>query len=335
MSESASAAGTKELASRPAARSMHRFSSSFRPGRGTRRTARRTGGRVGDGGILPYAMIAPLVVFIGVLSFYPTVLTIIEAFFHIDPLSPPDHFAGLGNFSALFTDAQVRQSIENSGWYIVFGVVLIVVLGTAIGLLLRRPFRGRGIILAILILPWALPGVVEGVIWSWIYNPTFGVLNSFLKSLHLIGQYQLFIGSHQIETIFLITLVLVWQITPLAVIIVLAALQSIPNDLYEAASVDGASAGRMAWSITLPLIRPALAIVSVEALVMSLNIFDQVYVLNANAETGASIMSTTYFLTFQDLNFGGGYALSLMATVCTVIISFALFRIIYRKVEFL
>jgi multiple sugar transport system permease protein len=295
--------------------------------------AGRTGGRAG-GGILPYAMIAPLVVFIGVLSLYPTVLTIIEAFFHIDPLLPPDHFAGFGNFSALFTDAQVRQSIENTGWYIVFGVVLIVVLGTVIGLLLRRPFRGRGVILAILILPWALPGVVEGVIWSWIYNPTFGVLNSFLKSLHLIGQYQLFIGSHQIETIFLITLVLVWQITPLAVIIVLAALQSIPNDLYEAASVDGATAGRMTWSITLPLIRPALAIVSVEALVMSLNIFDQVYVLNANAGTGASIMSTTYFLTFQDLNFGGGYALSLLATVCTVIISFALFRIIYRKVEF-
>jgi len=334
MREPAGAAGTKEPAALLAARSTHRFSGSFRPGHGTRRTTRRTAGPAGRGGPLPYAMIAPLVVFIGVLALYPTVLTIIEAFFHIDPLTPPDHFAGFGNFSALFADAQVRQGIENSAWYIVFGVVLIVVLGTAIGLLLRRPFRGRGIILAILILPWALPGVVEGVIWSWIYNPTFGVLNSFLKSLRLIGQYQLFIGSHQIETIFLITLVQVWQITPLAAIIVLAALQSIPNDLYEAASVDGASGGRATWTITLPLIRPALAIVSVEALIMSLNIFDQVYVLNANAGTGASLMSTTYFLTFQDLNFGAGYALSLMATVCTVIISLVIYRIIYRKVEF-
>jgi multiple sugar transport system permease protein len=313
---------------------MRRFSGSFRPGRGARR-GRGGGGRAEGGGrALPYAMIAPLVVSIGVLSLYPTVYTIVEAFFHNDPLTPPDRFVGLGNFRSLFSDAQVRQSIENTGLYIVFGVALIVVLGTAIGLLLRRPFRGRGVLLAILILPWALPGVVEGVIWSWIYNPTFGVLNSFLKSLHLIGQYQLFIGTRQVETIFLIVLVLVWQITPLAAIIVLAALQSIPDDLYEAASVDGASGVRMTWSITLPLIRPALAIVSIEALVMSLNIFDQVYVLNANAGTGSSIMSTTYFLTFQDLNFGGGYALSLMATVCTVIISFALFRIIYRKVEF-
>ena len=109
-------------------------------------------------------------------------LTIIEAFFHSDVLTPPDHFVGFGNFTQLFSNAQVRTSIENTGWYALFGVVFTVAIGTGIGLLLQRPFRGRGIILAIVILPWALPGVVEGVIWSWIYNPTVGVLNSVLKS---------------------------------------------------------------------------------------------------------------------------------------------------------
>lgn len=273
-------------------------------------------------------------VFIGALAIYPTILTVFEAFFHIDPLTPPDHFAGLGNFTALFRNSQVRQSFENTGWYVLFGVVLTVALGTGIGLLLQRPFRGRGIILAIVVLPWALPGVVEGVIWSWIYNPTFGVLNSVLKSLHLIGQYQLFLGSHQVETILLISLVQVWQITPLAALIVLAALQSVPEDLYEGASVDGASWARAIRSITLPLIRPALAIATVEALVMSLNIFDQVYVLNAGATTASSIMSTTYFITFQDLNFGQGYALSLLATVATVVLSAVVIKVLYRKVEY-
>lgn len=287
----------------------------------------------GDG-FLPYAMVAPLVVFIGALAIYPTVLTVIEAFVHIDPLTPPDHFVGFGNFKDIFANAQVRQSLENTGWYALFGVALTVTLGTCTALLLQRPFRGRGLMLAIVVLPWALPGVVEGVIWSWIYNPTVGVLDSVLKSLHLIGQYVLFIGSHQVETILLISLVQVWQITPLAALIVLAALQSVPDELYEGAAVDGAPWHRVVRSITLPLVRPALAIATVEALVMSLNIFDQVYVLNANATTGASIMSATYFITFQDLNFGEGYALSLLATVITVVLAVVAVKLIYRKVEY-
>ncbi len=177
-----------------------------------------------------YAMVAPLLVFILALALYPTVLTTIDAFMHIDPLTPPNHFVGFGNFTAIFTNPEIRESFENTGWYVLFGVGLTLVLGTAFGLLLQRRFRGRGIVLAIVILPWALPGVVEGVIWSWIYDPTFGVLNSVLKSLHLISQYQLFIGTRHIESILLTSLVQVWQITPLATLLVLASLQSIPGE---------------------------------------------------------------------------------------------------------
>ncbi len=118
--------------------------------------------RPGKDGALPYLMIAPLVVFIAALAIYPTVLTIIEAFFHSDVLTPPDHFVGFGNFTELFSSAQVRTSIENTGWYALFGVAFTVAIGTGIGLLLQRPFRGRGIILAIVILPWALPGRGRG-----------------------------------------------------------------------------------------------------------------------------------------------------------------------------
>jgi multiple sugar transport system permease protein len=172
------------------------------------------------------------------------------------------------------------------------------------------------------------------VIWSWIYSPTFGVLNSALKSLRMIGQYQLFIGSHQIETILLISLVQVWQITPLATLLVLAAMQSIPDELYESARVDGAAWYQHITRVTLPLVRPAVAIAMAEALVMSINIFDQVYVLNAAASTGSSLMSQTYFITFQDLNFGQGYALSLFATVATILLSLLILKVVYRKVEY-
>jgi multiple sugar transport system permease protein len=283
---------------------------------------------------LPYAMIAPLLVFICALALYPTIKTAYAAFVHNDALTPPTHFAGFANFQDVFNNSQVRGALLNTGLYVILGVFLSVALGTYFGLLLQRNFRGRGIVLALMVLPWALPPVVEGVIWSWIYDPTFGVLNDTLKTAGVINNYQLWIGTHQLETIFFISLVQVWQITPLAAILVLASLQAIPSELYEAADVDGATSWQSIKRITLPLIRPGLAIAVVQGLVLSLNIFDQVYVLNQGAPTGASLMTETYQITFGNLNFGDGYALSLLATVTTIILSLAAVKIIYRKVEY-
>ena len=303
------------------------------PGRGSavkNQTIRRGAGETA----LPYAMVAPLLVFIGALALYPTIKTAYGAFVHNDALDPPNHFAGFGNFQDVFNNSQVRDSLLNTGIYVIFGVVLSVGLGVFFGLLLQRKFRGRGVVLALMVLPWALPGVVEGVIWSWIYDPTFGVLNSTLKTVGVINNYQLWVGTHQLETIFFISLVQVWQITPLAAILVLASLQSIPSELYEAADVDGATGWQSIKRVTLPLIRPGIAIAVVEGLVMSLNIFDQVYVLNAGATTGSSLMTETYQITFGNLNFGDGYALSLLATVTTIALSLLAVKIIYRKVEY-
>jgi multiple sugar transport system permease protein len=125
----------------------------------------------------------------------------------------------------------------------------------------------------------------------------------------------------------------VWQITPLSALIILAALQAVPPDLYEAARVDGAGAVASFFRISLPLIRPAVAVAVVEALVLSLNIFDQAYILNGIAPLGASAMLQTYVTTFEDLNFGGGYALSLLLTVATALLSLAALAVLYRRTE--
>jgi multiple sugar transport system permease protein len=283
--------------------------------------------------LLPWLLVAPLVVFIAALSFYPTVVTTIEAFFRVSPLDPPTRFDGLGNFRALFANSAVTTSWLNTVVYAVTGVVLSTVLGVAGAVALKRRFRFRGLVLAMVILPWALPAVDEAVIWNWMYDPNFGVINSTLHSLHLIGGYHVFLGLDRWLTVVLIEIVQVWQITPLSLLIVLAALQSIPLDLYEAARVDGAGAWSAFRRVTLPLIRPAIAVAAVQAIVLSLNVFDQVYVLNGNAPLGSSLMLQTYITTFQDLNFGGGYALSLMVTVATVLLSAAAIALIYRRVE--
>jgi ABC-type sugar transport system permease subunit len=283
--------------------------------------------------LLPYILVSPLVVFIGALSFVPTADTTVEAFFRVMPLDPPTKFTGLANFKALFTNSTILTSWVNTAVYVAFGVVLSVVFGTVIAVALRNRFRFRGVILALVILPWALPSVVEAVIWSWIYNPTFGVLNSALHSAHLIGGYHLWLGLDRWLTILLIEVVQVWQITPLSALIILAALQAISPDLYEAARVDGAGAVQSFRRISLPLIRPALAVATVEALVLSLNIFDQVYILNGIAPLGSSVMLQTYITTFENLNFGGGYALSLLVTVATAVLSLAALGLLYRRVE--
>jgi multiple sugar transport system permease protein len=283
--------------------------------------------------MLPYILVSPLVVFIGALSFVPTADTTVEAFFRVMPLDPPTRFIGLGNFRALFANPVILTSWVNTAAYVAIGVVLSVVLGTAIAVALRRKFRFRGVILALIILPWALPAVVEAVIWNWIYNPTFGVMNSALHSVHAIGGYHLWLGLDRWLTVFLIEIVQVWQMTPLSVLIILAALQSVPTDLYEAARVDGASTLQSFRRISLPLIRPAIAVAAVEALVLSLNIFDQVYILNGIAPLGSSVMLQTYVTTFEDLNFGGGYALSLLMTAATALLSMAALALLYRRTE--
>ena len=272
-------------------------------------------------------------VFIAALSFYPTVVTTIEAFFRVSPLDPPTRFTGLGNFRALFANSAITASWLNTVVYMVTGVVLSTVLGVAGAVALRRRFRLRGLVLAMVILPWALPAVDEAVIWNWMYDPNFGVINSTLHSLHLIGGYHVFLGLDRWLTVVLIEIVQVWQITPLSVLIVLAALQAIPLDLYEAARVDGAGPWSAFRRVTLPLIRPAIAVAAVQAIVLSLNVFDQVYVMNGNAPLASSLMLQTYITTFQDLNFGGGYALSLMVTVATVLLSGAALALIYRRAE--
>jgi multiple sugar transport system permease protein len=281
---------------------------------------------------LPYLLVLPVVALVGGLVVLPTVVTTIGAFRQEGGHGIASF--GLGNFTSVFANSETMQQIDNTGLYVLFGVVLSTLFGLAIAVRLREPFRGRGLVLAVVLLPWAIPGVVEGIIWNWIYNPTFGVVDSVLKSLGLANGQSLLLGKDHLLTVFLIELSQVWQITPLSAIIILAGLQQIPRELTEAAQLDGCSRRRIMLRITLPLISTSVAIAAVQAVISSLNIFDQPYVLNGAAPLAAPITLQTYFLAFQDLNFNGAYALALLSTATTLVISVALVRLVGRKVEY-
>ncbi|NMO54556.1 sugar ABC transporter permease [Actinoplanes sp. TBRC 11911] len=283
---------------------------------------------------LPYALVTPLALFIVALALIPAGVTIVQSFYRVQELNPPTVFAGLENFRRLFGDSTIRASMENTGLYVVIGVILSTVLGIVMAVTLQRRFRGRSLLIAVLILPWALPGVVEGIVWTGIWDSNTGLLNSVLNSLHLISDYHVFLGQNRLLTIFAIELVQIWQMTPLSTLLILASLQNIPDELYEAAYLDGSSTWAAFRRITLPLARPGIAIAMVQALIATLNVFDQPYVLNGAAQAGASLTEQTYYVSFQNLDFGEGYALSLLITVATLVIALGVVKLVYRPVEY-
>lgn len=283
--------------------------------------------------LLPYLLIAPVMIFIACLALVPAVFTVVQSFYKVDALDPPTRFDGLGNFTRLANDSAVLGSIANTGLYVVIGVTLSTLIGIGAAVVLQKPFPGRSMVIAVLILPWALPGVVEGILWTGIFDPNAGLINSVTSALHLSDGNAVLLGQNRLLTIALIELVQVWQIAPLSVLLILAVLQLIPDELYEAAQIDGCTPWSAFRRITLPLARPGIAVTMVQAVIATLNVFDQPYVLNGAANTGASVTMQTYFISFQDLDFGKGYALSLMITIVTLVISLLVIRTVYRKVE--
>jgi multiple sugar transport system permease protein len=164
--------------------------------------------------LLAYLLLSPLILFIVILTLYPTGITTVEAFFNVNYLAPQHNFAGLQNFRAVFATGEIRASMVNTLFYTAFGTVLTTFLGVVIALLLRNYSRWRAPILALVILPWALPPAIEALLWANIYDPQFGKLNGVLTALHVIHSYQVWLGGNRWLALALTELVQVWQATP-------------------------------------------------------------------------------------------------------------------------
>jgi ABC-type sugar transport system permease subunit len=268
---------------------------------------------------------------LGVLVFYPLVISVYDSF-HQDYLESPSHtFVGGANYVHIFTDPAFRGAAFNTVYYFLLASVGALLVGMAIALFLHVVGRPRMAFLTIIVLPWAVPGVVSGVLWSFIFNPTNGLLNAVLLDLHLIHHSVIWL-ENPTSAIVCISITLVWQIAPICAVIFLAGMEAIPPVLYEQASVDGSSGWRTFGNITLPLLRPALAIGLLDAGILGLSIFDQVYVLSGYAPASISAVIQIYLYAFQDFQFGFGIAASLVVTVVGLLLSFFYLKVVYREV---
>ena len=219
-------------------------------------------------------------------------------------------FSGFSNYSRMAIDGRFWQSVWNTTLFTVIALTLELVLGVAIALLLHQTFRGRGLLRTIAILPWALPTALIALTWTWIFNDQFGVWNDMLLRLGVINSPVNWLGDPTLALLATIAAD-VWKTTPFVSILLLAGLQSIPNDLYEAHAIDGASPWQSFRRITLPLLLPQILIAMLFRFAQSFGIFDLVQVMTGGGPAGATEMVSLYIYStvMRYLDFGYGAAL--------------------------
>jgi len=232
-------------------------------------------------------------------------------------------FVGLDNYAWLLTDPGWWNAVWNTVVFAAVSVALETVLGLIIALALNAHFRGRGVLRAAVLIPWAIPTVVSAQMWSWMFHDVFGVINHVLLALGLIEEPVAWIASPDTALIAVI-LVDVWKTTPFMALLLLAGLQMLPHECYESARVDGVHPLTVFFKVTLPLLKPALMVAVIFRCLDALRMFDLVYVMTGNNQDTMmmSVYARQQLVDFQDVGYG-----SAASTMVFLII--ALFTVIY------
>jgi ABC-type sugar transport system permease subunit len=286
---------------------------------------------------LAVALTAPALLAIAFVTVYPLFYSLWISLHRWDLTKPQEGtpFVGLANYAQVLTDPQFLQSAKVTVIFVVCDVGLAILLGLGCALALNREFRGRNLVRMLALLPWAVPSVVNGIMWKWILNPSYGALNGLLYQLGLIDRYIIWMGQPG-SALAMVILADVWKETPFIMLLFLAALQTIPKDLYEAARVDGASALHSLFRITLPLIRPMLFVAVALRTIWALKSFDLIYTLTAGGPSGGTTVVGyyTYLKSFVSLQFGLGSAAAYIMTAVVLVLVLFYQRTLYKEVEY-
>ncbi len=269
--------------------------------------------------LTPYFLVLPTIILILAVAAYP-ILNSIWLSFLDNPLSPVAHFIGLSNYAHLFADSTFRGSIGVTFLFTIISVTLETLFGLGIALLINGNFPGRGLVRASILVPWAFPTVISANIWLLMYNDRTGIVSYILQQLHILAP-----GATLLETnggIIAATIITdVWKTTPFMALLLLAGLQVIPNEMYEAASVDGSTRWQQFWMITLPMLWGPLVIALLFRTLASLGVFDLFYVLAGSQVQTMASYSYNYMFTRSTFDFASGVSASIVLFVIGLIIS--------------
>jgi ABC-type sugar transport system permease subunit len=284
---------------------------------------------------IAWLLVVPsLVVILGV-TLWPIIYTFILSFF-IAPtgINQVRTFVGLGNYLAMIQDKTFWETIGRTMHFTVGSVGLELVLGLAIAQLIHAHPWGWKFLRFSLIIPWAVPTIVNGAMWRWIYSADFGALNALLMQLGLIKHYVPWLTFPN-AAMNLVIVADVWHMTPLVALILQSALATLPEELEEAASVDGANALQRFWSIRLPMLRPAILVALIVRTVDAFRVFDIAYIITRGGPAFRTVTITylTYFNAFAYGKQGIGAALSFLISVFSIAMAVIFIRFLYRPEE--
>lgn len=239
------------------------------------------------------------------------------------------NFIGFKNYGKYLQDNRMWGALWNTTFFTVITVALELVIGICIALLINRAFKGRGIIRASVLIPWAIPTAVAAMMWGFLFDGQSGIVAHYLEALHIIPDASWLLSTSN-GGMFSIILADVWKTTPYMALLILAGLQTIPESLYEASDVDGANKFQQFWKITLPLLKSSILVALLFRTLDAFRVFDLIYVLTGGGPANAteSISVYAYKTLFAQQNFGEGSVLSVIVFLCVAIISFIYVKLI-------
>jgi multiple sugar transport system permease protein len=261
--------------------------------------------------VLGYLLVAPVIIIVLGLLGYPFVLALALSLTD-KVIGQPAHFIGLENFARLIQDPIYRQTVRNTFVYTIGSEALKVPIGFALALVLNEKLIFRKAIRAVVLLPWIVPAVLSAMAWSWMFNPNFSILNYIIVHLGIASVGPQWLTDPN-TAMFSVILVNAWRGSPFFGIILLAALQSIPSDLYEATSVDGAGRLQRFWNVTLPLVLPILLVALLLSTISTFSDFNIVYTItNGGPVNSTHVLATWSFAEAIGVGrLGEGAAISL------------------------
>lgn len=262
----------------------------------------------------PWLFLLPVLVILLLLFGYPLINSIIMAFQNYKLTAPNDiQFNGLENFAKLFGDPDSMMILKNSFIYVIVSVLGQFLLGMMLALALKKQFRGRGIYQSIVFLPWAFSGFVVGLIFRWSFNGEYGIVNNLLMKFGLTDHNIAWLGTPGFS-LAVVIMAMIWMGIPFFAIMILAALQSIPSDVYEAADVDGCGTIRQFFQITLPYIKPTLITTVLLRTIWIFNSLDLVVIITDGgpANTSQTLPAYMYSKAFGSYDFGFAAALGVI-----------------------
>jgi ABC-type sugar transport system permease subunit len=282
-----------------------------------------------------WLLLAPsLLVILGV-TLWPVISTLILSFFNAPQgINQTRTFVGFDNYIGMLTDQTFWQTIWQTLYFTVVSVGLELGLGLGIAQLIHSRPWGWQFLRISLIIPWAVPTIVNGAMWRWIYSADFGALNGLLMALGLINHYVPWLTLPNM-VMNLVIVADVWHTMPFVALVLQAALATLPEDLNEAAAVDGANAWQRFWQIRVPLLRPAILVALIVRTVDAFRVFDIVYIITAGGPAYKTLTITylTYLNSFTFGKQGTGAALSFLISAVTIVMALIYIRILYRPEE--